>query len=416
MRHPVPFGAPRPWRGRTVALLGVVLAALNLRIAVASVSPVLDVVSAEVPFTPGEAGLLGSVPVVAFAVFGALGPALGRRLGLERALVAAMLLSTAGEVLRSTTTTAPGFLAWSVVALAGMGLGNVLVPPLVKRYFPDRLGAVTAVYSMVMAVSTAVPPLVAVPLTEALGWRMSLGSWSVVGIAAALPWVVVALRDRARADAGAAADGAPPVHPDGRVWRSPLAWALGATFAMNTLHVYVLFAWLPSILSDAGQDAASAGRWLALFAVLGFPCALVVPPLVVRLRNPWPIMVVFVVLFVAGYLGLWLSPDRLLGLWVVLLGVAPGGFPLLLTLANLRTRTSAGASSLSGFMQGVGYGIAGAGPVVVGLLHERTGSWTPAFVLLLGSVAVLLVASWFACRPVWLEDTWAPRARLATGP
>ncbi len=420
---------PRPFRGRLVVLAGVLLVALNLRVAVTAVSPILDLLRADVPFSTTHAGLLGTAPVVTFALFGALAPAVGRRWGLEPALVAAMLVSAAGEVLRAAAPDAAWFLAWSVVALAGLGLGNVLLPPLVKRYFPDRIGAVTAAYTVTMAVSTAAPPLLAVPAGLALGWRPSLGGWAVVGVLSVVPWVVVvarsvgarrSLRDvlaHSRTDAGAAPR---DVHAPGQVWRSPLAWAMTVTFAMNTTNVYVAFAWLPGMLTDAGATAADAGRWLALFGLLGFVSALVVPPITARVGNPWWLVVVFVGLYVTAYVGLLTDPGGATGLWVACLGVAPGAFPLVLTLVGLRTRTASGAASLSGFVQGFGYAIAGAGPFAVGALHEATGGWEPVMLAMLGTVAVLGVAGVLACRPRMLEDTWgaavvAPRPRDAVG-
>lgn len=417
-----PVEPPRPWRGRLVVLAGVLLVALNLRVAVAAVSPILDLLRADVPFTAGHAGLLGTAPVVTFAVFGALAPALGRRLGLEPALVGAMLLSAGGEVLRAAADDAAWFLAWSVVALAGMGLGNVLLPPLVKRYFPDRIGAVTAAYTVAMAFSTAVPPLLAVPVAAALGWRPALASWAAVGVLAAVPWIVVvarsALARRGLRDVLAHGPARVPSagrdhHAPGRVWRSPLAWAMTVTFAMNTTNVYVAFAWLPEILRDAGASAADAGRWLALFGVLGAVSALVVPPLAVRVRHPWWLVVVFVALFVVAYVGLLVAPGGAMPLWVTCLGVAPGAFPLVLTLVGVRTRTASGAASLSGFVQGFGYALAGAGPFAVGALHEATGGWTAVLVAMLGTVAVLGVAGTLACRPRMLEDTWGSPGRPA---
>ncbi|NAZ76819.1 MFS transporter, partial [Kineococcus sp. T13] len=181
-------------RGRWVALLGIVLVALNLRIAIAAVSPILDVVRRDVAFDDTLAGLLGAAPLVSFAAFGSLAPVVARRLGLERTLVAALLLSGTGEVVRSTTLTPEAFIAWSVLALGGMGMGNVLLPPLVKRYFPDRIGPVTAAYSMTMAFSTTAPPLLAVPLARDLGWRVSVGLWSVLSVVAVVPWCVVIAR------------------------------------------------------------------------------------------------------------------------------------------------------------------------------------------------------------------------------
>ena len=418
--RPDPPAPRRPWRGRTVVLVGVVLVALNLRVAVTAVSPLLDLLRADVPFSTTHAGLLGTAPVVTFAVFAALGPALGRRWGLEPTLVGAMLVSAAGEVLRATVADAVSFLGWSVVALAGLGLGNVLLPPLVKRYFPDRIGTVTAAYTVAMAVSTAVPPLLAVPAAVAVGWRPSLAGWAAVGVLAAVPWTVViarsALARRSLGDVLAHSPGTAPRdrRAPGRVWRSPLAWAMTATFAMNTTNVYVVFAWLPQLLTDAGADAAHAGRWLALFGLLGFVSALFVPPITARVRNPWWLVVAFVGLYVTAYVGLLVDPMAHLAVWVTCLGIAPGAFPLVLTLVGLRTRTASDAASLSGFVQGLGYGLAGAGPLAIGALREATGTWDAPLLALLGTVAVLAVAGLVACRPMMLEDTWGARPRPQT--
>jgi CP family cyanate transporter-like MFS transporter len=396
----------------------VVLVALNLRIAVASVSPILDLVREDVALSATEAGLLGTIPVMSFAVFGSLTPVLARRLGLEPLLVLAMLLSVTGEVVRSGTSTATGFLGWTVVALAGMGMGNVLLPPVVKRYFPDRIGVVTSVYSVTMSISTALPALLAVPVAERLGWRTSLSVWSVVGVLAALPWVVVVVRSAAaRAELAGVLRRSPTTTPaltsrhrsGGRVWRSPLAWGMGVTFGMNSLNVYAMFAWLPQILIDDGMSANAAGVWLSVFAILSLPPALVAPIAAARMRNPIGLIVFFVACFVVSYVGLLVAPGGPVWLWIVLGGLGPGAFPVLLALMNLRTRTSAGAASLSGFTQGVGYAVAGTGPLLVGVLYDATGGWTAALLFLIGTLVVLLAAAVVACRPVMLEDTWGPR-------
>jgi CP family cyanate transporter-like MFS transporter len=397
---------------------GILLVALNLRIAVTAVSPILAAVRQDVALSDAQAGLLGSIPVVSFALFGSLAPRAARRFGFELTLVGAMLLSAAGEGARSLTSSPSAFLAWSGVALAGMGMGNVLLPPVVMRYFPDRLGSVTAVYSMVLAVSTTLPPLLAAPLARQSGWRFSIGAWAVVGVAACVPWLVVTGRS---VSARTRPRDAPPPHPGpsgagaparsaGQVWRSPLAWGMALMFAMNSLNAYVMIAWLPQILLDAGIEATVTGPWLALYAFLGLPTSLVVPPLAARMRNPLPIVLFFQACFVGGYLGLMLSPASGTGLWVVLAGLGPGAFPLVLVLINLRTRTALGSVRLSGFSQGIGYALAGIGPVLVGLLHAATGGWTAPFAALFVSVALLLGGAIVACRPVMLEDTWRRRA------
>lgn len=415
-----PPPAPAPWRGRLLVLGGVVLLALNLRIAVASVSPILDTVRQDVELTPPQVGLLGTIPVAAFAAVGALTPALARRAGLEPVTIAAMLVAVLGEVARAGSVTPAGFLGWTVVALAGMGAGNVLLPPLVKRYFPERIGPVTATYSVVLAVSTAVPPLLAVPAADRLGWRASLASWAVLGVVAALVWGVVVVRSRhlrtELADLLRRAPTATPVlasrhRAGGRVWRSPLAWAMAVAFGANSLLSYTLFAWYPQALVDAGVTPGDAGGQLGLLGIVGLGPALLAPTVAARVRNPYGLVVGFVAAFLVGLAGIRLAPLGATTAWSLLLGVGTGTFPLLLALINLRTRTSAGAASLSGFTQGLGYTLAGLGPLAVGVLYGSTGRWAAPGALLLGTCAVLLVAGAVACRPGWLEDTWTRPAR-----
>ncbi|UJP41642.1 MFS transporter [Cellulomonas palmilytica] len=407
-------------------LAGIVLVALNLRIAVAAVSPIVDVVREDVALSPAQVGVLGTVPLLSFAVFGALASPLGRRLGLEPTLVLALALSVAGEAARALSSTAPAFLAWSVLALAGMGMGNVLLPPLVKRYFPDRIGVVTASYAVMLSVSTAVPPLVALPFAQAAGWRWAVGAWAALGVVAAVPWLVVIVRSvAARAHlrellrrAGTRSPAGSRVAPTGDrgdvrlVWRSPLAWAMALTFAVNSLGTYTVFAWLPQMLDDLGLGTEAGGRWLALFAILGLPASLVVPVLTARMRSPFPLVAGFVASWAVGYLGLLLAPTHGTVVWMVLLGLGTSTFPVLLALIGLRTATPGLAVVLSGMVQGVGYALAALGPVTIGLVHEATGGWDAPIVVLLGLLVVLLAAGWRACRPEVLGHV--PRAAPTT--
>ncbi len=419
---------PAPWRGRLIVLAGIVLVGLNLRIAVAAVSPLIDVMREDVALTSAQIGLLGTIPVLSFALFGSLATPVARHLGLEPTMVAALLLSATGEVLRANATTAPAFLAWSMLALAGMGMGNVLLPPLVKRYFPDRIGVVTAAYSVALSVSTAVPPLVALPLAQAAGWRWSVGVWAAVGVAAAVPWVVVIvrsvaarahLRELVRRSPGPAASALTARAGDGAtrlVWRSSLAWAMAVTFGMNSLGTYTVFAWLPEILADAGLGTQVGGRWLALFAILGLPASLVAPVLAGRMRSPFPLVVAFVACWAVGYLGLLLAPAHGTVVWMVLLGLGPSTFPILLALIGLRTATPALAVVLSGMVQGVGYALAALGPIGIGLLYDATGSWDAALLVLLALLVVLLVAARRACRPEVLGEPDAAAERAGRSP
>ena len=179
-------------------------------------------------------------------------------------------------------------------------------------------------------------------------------------------------------------------------------------FGMNALGTYATFAWLPELLVADGYPAEVGGRWLALFAILGLPASFVLPVLAQRVRNPFWVVFGFCVVWACGYLGLILSPHAGLPLWMVLLGIGPGSFPLFLALIGLRSAAASVAVTLSGMVQGVGYALAGLGPIGVGLVVEHTGSWDLALWLLLGTLVVLVAAAWRACRPGLIGARPAP--------
>jgi CP family cyanate transporter-like MFS transporter len=397
----------------------VLLVAANLRTAVAALSPIVSEIGDDIALDSLGIGLLGTLPPLCFSVFGLLAPLLRRRLGLESLLVVSIVAITAGHLLRGASGSFVVLALTSTLTFAGMGVANVTLPPIVKKYFPDRVGLVTSLYATVMTLFALLPPLVAVPVADSLGWRLSVAVWAVFGVLALVPWISLALRDRRRladvaADDVATADA--PAAVLGRAWHSPLAWALAALFGMTAMNVFAVFAWLPGIASDvAGVSPAEAGALVSLYAAVGVPVSLVVPVLATRMRSVAPLIWVGAASYVVGYAGLLLAPGAAIWLWVGIAGLGPLLFPLALVLINLRTRTSEGSIALSGFTQGVGYLIGALGPLLVGVLHEATGGWTGPLVLLLATVAPIVACGIVVARPHMLEDDWhrVARGRLA---
>lgn len=431
----VPSARPL-WQGRALALIGIVLVAFSLRSAVASLSPVLDHVAEDFTVSPVIVGLIGAAPPVCFALFGLLTPLFERRFGLERMAVVAIVLMAAGMLLRGLAVDSWSLLAATAVVFAGVGSGNVLLPPLVKKYFADRLGVMMTAYSTTLAVSTFLPPLVAVPVADSLGWRISLGMWGVVAALALVPWVTLLVRSRGEADRPVPTELLVPDPTDGvddvrdavaastgpittqsasprvfgRLWRLPLAWALALVFGTSSTMAYVAFAWLPTILVDlGGVSPATAGFLLSLFALVGLPCSMLVPVLVVRFQATRPLFFVAVVAGLVGLLGLLLVPTVALPLWVAIFGLTAIMFPLSLVLLSIRARTPESAVALSGFVQSIGYAIAAVFPLLVGLLHETTGGWQVPLLVVAAVLVVSIPAGIVAGRRRTIEDEWERR-------
>jgi CP family cyanate transporter-like MFS transporter len=394
----VPVGRARPvlWAG-----LAVALTAVNLRTAVTGITPLLDTIGDDLGFGLALAGLLGTVPAATFGVFGFLAPVLTRRFGLEHTATAALSLTAVALVLRALSGSPLVLVLSTVLALAGVGAANVVIVPLVKVWFADRVALWTSAYLLLLQTGQFVAPLVAVPVAGATSWRWSVGVWAVPAALAAVVWFVLSARLRAdhRAPVVRVAPGA-----RSRISRSSTAWGLVGLFAMMSLSNYSIITWVPAVLTDAGGSDALGGSMVGLYSVWGVLAALVVPHVATRMANPFPVVVGCSALLVLGYVGLAAAPLDATALWICALGLGVSTFPLCMTLINHRTRTPQAAATVSGFVQGVGYGLACVGPVGLGLVREASGSWTAPLVVLAVTAVPGVVAGWFACRPRYVED------------
>lgn len=402
---PAPTARPL-WAGRTTAVLAVVLLAANLRTAVTAMSAILSDVTAEIPLDPVLLGVLGGLPPVAFAVSGIVAPRVARALGLEVTMILAVVAMIVGPLVRAVSPSALVLALGALIAFSGMGFANILLPPAIKTYFPDRIAALTATYATIMAVSISVPPLVAPSLADAAGWRIALGGWSVLALAALVPWVVLGLRARrrTRADLAAGVVAPPRAEVVGRLIHSRRAVAIAIAFGITGMGTYAFFAWLPEILrSVAGFSAGTAGALLSLYGIVGLPLALVIPGLASRLRNTGALIVAAVVFFVLGYAGLLVAPAWAV-LWIVLASLGSLTFPLSLALIGLRTRTADSAVALSGFVQTIGYSAGAVGPIVLAVLHAATGGWTVPLLFLAVTALIPLISAVWLRSPGTIED------------
>jgi CP family cyanate transporter-like MFS transporter len=394
--------APRASAPRWSLVAAVVLTALNLRTAVTSVGPLLSEVQAGVGLSSALAGVLTTLPIVCFALVGWYAPAIAARLGEHRVVSGALALMTAGLLGRALVSSPGPFLLLSAVALLGGAVGNVLLPSLVKRHFPDRIGPMTALYTTALAIGLTGGAAASVPLSDAVGeggWRVGLGAWAALSALAVVPWLWH-LSERGGAG-GVSRD-----RGGARMLRSPTAWALALFFGAQSVQAYVSFGWFALFYrEEGGFSPAHAGFLVAVVAGLSIPVSAAVPALAARRPSQWPIVVLQTGCYVVAYLGMLTAPAFAGGvLWAALVGVGSGAFPLALTMIALRTRTADATASLSAFAQSVGYVLAGGGPLLVGVLHGSTGGWTGAFVLLFADLVVLVVAGWYAARPRFVED------------
>lgn len=410
-----PLAAAPLWAGRTVALLGIVLAALNMRTAVGAISPIVPEISPDIPLDNVVLGLLGSIPPFAFAIAGAFGALGVKRLGLERFMAAALVVAIVGHALRAVAPNVATLVVGTLLVLLSAGIANVLFPPLIKRYFPDRIGVLTAAYLSAMSIGGAAAALLAALVATTAGWRVSLAVWGGLVIVGLVPWLAMLAQHR-RERAALAGTAAPEVEQPSAVilesmWRSRTAWALVVLLAASAIHIFSVFAWLPAMAFDlAHESPAGAGALVALFTAVSLPFNLLIPVIIARYGRVRLILFLALGLGIAGYAGMYLFPAPLTWLWVLCLGGGAVVFPACLVLINVRTRTHEGSVALSAFVQGAGYAIGAAGPLVIGVLHDLSAGWLlPLSVMaVIGALAALMVNQ--AGRRVFVEDQLGVRS------
>ncbi|MGP3785364.1 transporter [Chryseobacterium mucoviscidosis] len=376
-------------------ILGIVLIAMIMRSPLTSVGPLIGSIRESLGLSNATAGLLTTLPLLAFALLSPFAPLLARRFGVERTLLYALVLLMVGIAIRSLAATASLFAGTALIGLA-IAVCNVLIPSLVKRNFAHQVGLMTGVYSVSMNLSGAIASGVSIPVARDLGfgWNGALAIWGVLVLLAALFWL-----PQARASRGSAIAATSGVLKRRSLWRSPLAWMVTIFMGMQSLLFYVLVAWLPEMMTSRGLSEDSAGWMLSLFQTAALPVAFIVPIVAGRMKNQRLLVIIMTILLFVSLGGLYFGGNALISLWTVLLGIAGGcAFSLAMIFLSLRTKDAQDTVSLSGMSQSVGYLLAATGPILFGLLHDITASWNPPLLLLLVVSALLLLSGLGASR------------------
>ena len=388
----------RSTSSRLLAFATIALLALNLRTAVSSISPVVGFIQTDFSLPVIAIGLLGLAAPLAFAFASSVSTKPARRFGLELTLLLVAVAIILGNLIRAFAFDPGSLFAGSLLSLFGMGIGNVLLPVVVRRYFPNKIGPVSSFYITLTSISATLGSLVAVPVAEAAGWRFSLGQWAVFAALALIP-IIPLLRNNQPADANEA------VPASIQVWKSPTAIAISGVQGMTAIFGYVSFAWLPLLLIEHNfVSQLTAGNLLALFAIMGLPTSLLVPVIAAR----FPAAQAFIIFFSAivgsvGALGILLFESNL-SLWVILLGLGPTMFPLALTLYNLRSKHQQTVLAVSSFGQGISYSLATLAVLLVGILREITGGWEAALWLLFLVAISSSLAGFQIAKRKFIED------------
>lgn len=378
-------------RARWFLVLGIVCIAMTLRVPITTIGPIVGLIKEDLSLSNTLAGFITTLPLLAFALFSPLAPKLSARFGIERVLFISLICITIGIILRSTSGIITLYIGTAIIGLA-ISVGNVLVPGLIKRDFPLKVGVVTGIFSISMNAASAVGSALSVPIAIdlQLGWKWALGVWALVSLIALLIWLPQIRRKQIqkRTENATAAQ----VQLKVNLWKSKLAWQVTFVMGLQSTIYYIIIAWYAEILIEQGFTNNQAGWLLTIILVASLPFYFILPIIAERQEQQRSLVVIIVALYLIGIFGTLYAPASLQFLWSIALGIAIGSvFSLALTFFSLRTSNAREAAELSGMAQSVGFLLAAIGPTLFGFIYDVTHDWTlPLYILAFLSLLILL--------------------------
>ncbi|MFW9176752.1 MFS transporter [Corynebacterium amycolatum] len=406
--------------GVPILVIAVIVAALNLRPSIASIGPVLDQLLSTLGASSAFGGLITAIPGLAFFAIGLSAVSVGKRMGLSGALTLSAALLFVGLAVRPWVSSIWLFLLLTALSVAGIALGNVLLPAWIKVHGGRHTVVLMMLYSSMLALGGGLGPATAFLISDSPEasagsidmWRWAIAAWAITALVQLVVWVPLRARigfDYPKAPVSSSANTP--------IWKSPTAIALAVFFGVQSMNAYVLMGWMPKMLIDAGISVSVATAASMLVQGLGIIGGLLMPPLIARLRTMSYVAFSLGCLFFLGYLLMILIDQRgaaatgagyAIGA-AFLLGVGGFCFPMAIALIPARTRSHELTARLSGFVQPIGYIFSAAGPFLVGVAAGTAETWTPILIVLLGTTVVLAVLGLIIGRPTFIDDELADR-------
>ncbi|MGV1008866.1 MAG: CynX/NimT family MFS transporter [Dermatophilaceae bacterium] len=380
--HMPQIALPPQW----VMAAAMLAVAVNLRVAMASVPPLVEPISSELHLSNAAVGVLTTLPVLCMGLFAPAAQWLSTRLGAVASVLYAVVCAGVGSLARLWGANVVVLYAATFVLGVGIAVAGALLPRLVKALFPpERSGTITGLYMLAMMGGASASAALAVPLADWLGtWRASLASWSVLALVGALAWAPFTLTaQRHRATAA-------PTDEHARLpWRHRTALLLAAYLAVQSWLFYSSLAWIPPTFVANGWARRDAGYLLSAFSLAQLTTGLLGPILADRVPDRRRLLVPVALLATAGLVGMWLAPTSAPWLWVVVIGLGQGAaFSLGLVLLVDYAATPAASGRLTAMCFFVSYTLASIGPFAMGAVRDATGSFPAVWMALVALMSV----------------------------
>ena len=384
-----------------IFVVAIIFLASTLRTPLTGVGPVIASIREELGISNVLAGFLTTIPLLAFAVVSPFAPRISKRFGIEKTLFYSIILLTLGIILRSLGTTSLLLFGTAVIGVA-ISFGNVLVPSFFKLKYPLQIGLLTGIYTVSMNISAAVAVGISNPIAvnTSWGWQGALAASIIITLITLIIWLPL-LRGE-KVDLSTVSSSSTD-QPEVKIWKKPLAWAIAFSMGFQSLIFYCSISWIPEILISQGFSADKAGWLTSVMQMAQIPMTFLIPIIAEKLRSQRSFVYMFTLLYIIGFVGLFLKLTDLTVIWMICIGLATGSsFGIILMLFTLRTKNAYEAAQISGFAQSIGYLLAAVGPVLFGFLHDATGSWNSPNLLFIGTVCMLFFTAFISAKDRYL--------------
>ncbi|MEV5113103.1 CynX/NimT family MFS transporter [Peribacillus frigoritolerans] len=370
-------------------IIGIILLGANLRAPLTSVGPLVTSIRDNLGLSNTLSGSLTTLPLLSFALLSPFAPRIARRFGMELTLFLSLVLLTIGIGIRSVGGVPTLFIGTILIGLA-IAIGNVLLPSLIKHNFARNIGLMTGTYAVSMNLCGAIGSGISIPLSSSsgLGWAGALGCWGILSLITVFLWM-----PQLRRPFNSGKD-VQTAQKDKKInlWRSGLAWQITFFMGLQSFIFYTVITWMPEILEQKGLNADEAGWMLSIMQLAVIPITFLVPILAGRLQSQRLLVVPPVIFLISGIFGILSGSTLFIPVCMILIGIGVGTiFSLSMMFFSLRTQSTHEATELSGMAQSFGYLLAAIGPVLFGLLHDITHSWTLPLLMLAAISALIFI-------------------------
>ncbi len=354
-----------------LTLAALVLAGLNMRPLLTSVSPLLGQLRQIMGLSPLAASLLPAVPMVMMGAIALLSASLMQRVALQRLLIVGLTLLLLALLARAWIDDGSWLVASALCAGLGVGVVQMAMPGLIRQRFAARSAPITGLWAGALMGGGGLGAALSPWLSAQFGWSIALSGWALPVLLAIGLWLLVRVPTASSAEKIAMPS----------LWRKPRAWSLAASFGLVNGGYATCVAWLPDAYHHLGWSAQAGGSLLGAMILCQVAGALLMP-LLARRADRRPQLIISLSCQLIGIGGFLFAPLLAPWWWAAIAGFGLGAaFPLSMVLALDHLPHPQAGARLVAFMQGVGFIIAGCMPFIAGQLQALTHSFSSVWLM-----------------------------------